>query len=177
MLSTYAVETESLVLFYPGVFSQWYPANFETGGVVYNCAEQYMMSQKALLFSDHAMYKKIMHTADPAEHKEFGRAVANFQFDVWVKNAKDIVTAGNYGKFSQNLDLQGVLLATYPKTLVEASPTDKIWGIGMSRFDPKAKYPSNWKGTNWLGLCLMRVRELLRDNTKIRMSESIKTLE
>lgn len=142
-----------------GCFSNWYLADFISNGIKYNCSEQYMMHHKALLFKDNATAKKILDTTDPKEQKKLGREVKNFDKQIWDKKAKDIVFAGCYSKFYQNEKLLAILLSTGNKVLVEASPYDKIWGIGLAYDDPRALNKDYWLGTNWLGETLMSVRK------------------
>lgn len=149
-------ETEPL-----GEFSQWFPCSFTVDGVTYNCAEQFMMAGKAKLFNDPATLAKIMKETDPHQQKKMGREVKNYLDPVWSQNAKDIVYNGNYAKFSQNPNLKELLLNTQG-TLVEASPYDRIWGIGLAANDKRAKIREAWRGTNWLGEVLTRLRENLR---------------
>ncbi len=94
----------------------------------------------------------------PKEQKSLGRLVANFDWDVWKDKAQDIVYDGNWAKFNQSKDLQKLLLDTEGTTLVEASPKDTVWGIGLAANDPLALDRSTWKGTNWLGQVLTAVR-------------------
>ena len=141
--------------------SQWFPASFEVDGVVYNCAEQYMMSQKARLFKDSETCEKIMLSSSPKEIKALGRMVKNFDAEVWATLSSGIVVKGNLHKFSQNKELLQFLLDTGSRILVEASPCDTIWGIGMSERDKGVQDPHNWKGTNFLGFALMEVRDKL----------------
>ena len=154
---------EKFTFFWGGPFSQWHPCSIEIDGVIYNCAEQYMMAQKALLFEDNIAHKKIMFTSDPKNQKKYGRQVKNFDENIWNKFTKDIVYKANYAKFTQNEYLKKILLATVGTTLVEASlydsPYDQIWGIGLASDDPKAKDRNTWRGTNWLGEIITRVRE------------------
>ncbi len=144
--------------FWSGPFSQWYPSVFHCDGVKFYTAEQYMMVHKAILFKDLKMINKILKTKNPREQKALGRKVANFDANKWNNKAKEIVERGNYCKFSQNKDLKKILLDTYPKILVEASPYDKIWGIGLNEDDALRTKPENWPGTNWLGIVLTKVR-------------------
>ncbi|WP_431217369.1 NADAR family protein [Puia sp. P3] len=81
---------------------------------------------------------------------------------MWDKHKFDLVVAGNYHKFSQNEQIREFLLASGDKVLVEASPRDRIWGIGMGGDNPAAGIPSKWKGENLLGFALMEVREKLK---------------
>lgn len=157
--------------------SQWYPCGFverdEKMGVEtrYKCAEQYMMAKKALLFGDRQTHAKIMAAKTPRAQKALGRKVKNFDADVWEAKSMDIVTQGNMLKFSQNPTLLQELMDTDDDELVEASPYDKIWGIGLAADDRRAKNKAQWKGENRLGQCLMRVREALRQSVMQVLSE------
>lgn len=139
-------------------FSQWHLASFSLEGYTYNCCEQYMMHQKALLFGDQVTGKKVMNTLDPMKQKQLGREVKAFDKNVWEANAKRIVYEGNYAKFKQNSHLMLQLMKTKNTTLVEASPYDAIWGVGLSIKDPRIQDSSNWLGTNWLGEVLTKLR-------------------
>lgn len=149
------------VLFYGGPFSQWAESPFILHDETYNCAEQYMMAQKAHLFDDLDAWEAIMATPNPAEQKAIGRQVRGFNVVVWEAVARDIVLAGSLAKFTQNHGLREQLLATRGKLLVEASPTDRIWGIGLSEDDPRAHDPGRWRGRNWLGQVLTDLRVML----------------
>jgi len=142
-------------------FSQWFPSEFIIDNILYHSAEHYMMAQKAKLFNDHTTFKKILNSETPKEAKELGRKVKNFHANIWEKYALDIVEEGNLAKFSQNDNFKKVLLDTDKKILVEASPVDKVWGIGIVSDDINAKTPSNWKGQNYLGFILMKVRDII----------------
>lgn len=152
---------DNFVFFYGGPFSQWYPSKFIIDGIEYNCAEQYMMAMKALLFGDRDIHSKIMASKNPKEQKAFGREVKNFNADKWNTICKTVVYEGSYAKFHKD-PLKKVLLATGNREIVEASPYDKIWGIGLGENDPLRFDKAKWSGTNWLGEALMRVREDLR---------------
>ena len=141
--------------------SQWYPCVFDVDGITYNCAEQYMMSEKARLFEDNATLAKILASSDPKIIKAIGREVKNFNVKKWASESKDIVIKGNMHKFAQNIELKGFLLHTDNKILVEASPYDTIWGIGMKESEKGVMNPHNWKGFNKLGFALMEVRDRL----------------
>jgi len=145
-------------------FSQWYRCSFTASELTFNCAEQYMMHGKALLFGDAAVAKEILAADHPKQHKALGRKVKSFDDVVWKANREKIVMAGSRAKFTQNPDLLALLLATKGTTLVEASPYDRIWGIGLSATDPKAQDPKTWRGQNLLGKILTQLRdELLSD--------------
>ena len=144
-------------------FSQWYVAPFEVEGKRYVCAEQYMMEQKALLFGNIDIAQKIMETEDSSIHKALGREITGFVEEKWNQYKYKFVLNANLAKFSQNRDLKEFILSTGCKILVEASPYDKIWGIGMSVNDENVTNPSLWQGQNLLGIALMEVREILRN--------------
>lgn len=150
---------EKFTFFWGGEFSQWYPSRFMVDGVIYNCAEQYMMAKKADLFGDHQMWEAIMNSTSPREQKALGRGVANFNPELWNANCKAFVKQANIAKFTQNQNLLDVLLKTVGTTLVEASPEDKIWGIGLKENDPRALDRATWQGTNWLGEIITEVRD------------------
>lgn len=154
-------EMNKMHLFWGGPFSQWYPSTFEISGVTYNCTEQYMMAKKAELFGDEDAYLRIMASADPREQKSIGRSVENFDPDQWNAISRDVVFRGNMAKFTQNPELGGYMLSTETQEIVEASPEDVIWGIGLAEDDPDAYDKTKWKGTNWLGEVLMEVRRVL----------------
>jgi hypothetical protein len=141
--------------------SQWWPAVFEVDGVVYQTAEHYMMAEKARLFGDEAAREQIIAALHPGEVKKLGREVRGFDNEVWVQHRFDIVVRGNLAKFRQNEELKTFLLSSRSRILVEASPVDKIWGIGLAAEGVRAQNPEEWQGLNLLGFGLMVVRERL----------------
>ncbi len=143
------------------VFSQWWVAPFEMEGRRYATAEHWMMAEKARLFGDDVALEKILAAGSPAQAKKLGRTVKGFNEQVWKEKRFQIVVAGNLVKFSQHEALKNFLISTGSKVLVEASPVDRIWGIGMAADDPKAENPEVWRGLNLLGFALMVVRERL----------------
>jgi ribA/ribD-fused uncharacterized protein len=144
-------------------FSQWWMSDFRVDLNTYCCMEQYMMEEKARLFGDKDIEKEIMECKDQKTIKELGRKVRNFDEEIWNNVKYSIVLNGNYNKFIQNDDLREFLISTGDKILVEASPYDKIWGIGISADNEKITNPLSWKGQNLLGFALMEVRdELIR---------------
>lgn len=157
---------ERFTFFWDGPFSQWYPADFEVEGVEYNCAEQYMMAEKARLFGDRDTLAWILEAEDPRTQKRLGRVVDGFDARIWEQEDDDglprcarIVARGNRAKFSQHPALLELLLDTRGTTLVEASPEDCYWGIGLAEDDPRARDRSMWRGENWLGEVLTELRE------------------
>lgn len=140
-------------------FSQWYDLPFTSGNYIYPTAEHWMMAQKALQSIDFESFYKILGAKTPKEAKELGRSVKNFNSGVWDSVKLDIVKHGNILKFEQNPKLLEYLLSTRGKILVEASPYDKIWGIGLQAKDSWALNPNKWQGENLLGFVLMDIRD------------------
>ena len=183
--------TDEYVFFWKGPFSQWPKVAFDfhsyvyrlmqseisrvvggvdvvewmdrSGGAVhrYNCPEQAMMAEKARMFGDVECLQAIMAASSPREQKELGRTVRNFVKDDWDRHAREIVYRINLAKFQQNDELREALLAQGKRQFVEARPVDLIWGIGMAENDEGVENPRNWRGTNWLGEALGRVRDTL----------------
>jgi ribA/ribD-fused uncharacterized protein len=153
--------TDEFVYFWNGWPSQWHRCRFAVDGVEYNCAEQFMMAEKAALFGDSEVLRQILASTNPREQKALGRVVRGFDPAVWDRHCREVVYRGNLAKFGQNAGLRKLLLETGSKRIVEASPTDAIWGIGLAADDPRALDPAQWRGTNWLGGALVRVRETL----------------
>lgn len=145
-----------------GFLSNFYFSSFIEDEQVFICNEQYMMYRKAKLFDDKINMKRILKCSTPLEAKRYGRKVKNFDDKIWFENRIQIVTDGLRLKFTQNLDLKKKLLDTNDKILVEASPYDKIWGIGLNVREAMVTEQKDWPGQNLLGKCLMQVREELR---------------
>lgn len=143
-------------------FSQWFAAPFEAQGQRFPTAEHFMMFRKAELFGDQDAQMAILRSADPSEAKALGRAVKGFTEHIWVEHRWNIVVDANLLKFSQNPKLLHFLLSTGETVLVEASPVDSIWGIGLAADRAEATDPSQWNGLNLLGFALMEVRSRLR---------------
>ena len=145
----------------PNCLSQWYVASFDIEGTQYPSAEHFMMASKARLFGDHKTLAKILASAEPKDAKALGRMVVGFEAALWEAHGFDFVVQANLAKFSQNLELKDFLISTSPKVLVEASPVDPVWGIGLASDDPQALDAAQWPGRNLLGFALMEVREQL----------------
>ncbi len=156
--------TQSFTFFWKdrSPFSNWYPSKFTHNNVTFSRSEQYMMYRKAMLFGDMPVAAAILLTDNPKEQKDLGRMVSNYVDSVWVDNRVDIMVEGLFQKFTQNPDLAEKLLNTGNTTIVEASPVDKIWGIGLGESHPDATNPLKWRGQNLLGITLMRVRDAIR---------------
>lgn len=157
------IECDRFVFFWkpPAPFGQWTRSHFVLDDVEYTHAEQYMMAEKARLFGDGSMLARILASDDPKEQKRLGQSVRGFDEETWVRERLGIVVRGNLAKFSQSKKLWRALLKTGERTLVEASPYDRIWGIGLRADHPHARRPEKWRGKNLLGVALMEVREQL----------------
>jgi ribA/ribD-fused uncharacterized protein len=121
-----------------------------------------MMAEKARLFGDVEIERQIMKSDDPRRHQKLGKQVTEFDENQWASTRYSIVFRGNMAKFTQNEELKSQLLATGDRTMVEASPLDKIWGIGFAANNPKAYDPNNWRGLNLLGKVLADVRSQIK---------------
>ncbi|MER5558240.1 NADAR family protein [Streptomyces sp. NPDC048491] len=146
----------------PSCFSQWWPSPFTVEGVRYATAEHWMMASKARLFGDPDAERAAIDAANPALAKKAGRLVRGFDDEVWRRERYGIVLAGSLHKFGQDEALRGYLLGTGKRVLVEASPLDRIWGIGLAADAPEAADPRRWRGLNLLGFALTEARERLR---------------
>ena len=145
-------------------FSQWYDCYFEVDGVQYHTAEQYMMASKARLFGDDEVLNEIMEAYSPQDYKKLGRKIHGFEQAPLNAGKYDIVVEGNKAKFGQNPQLMEFLLSTGDAILAEASPYDKIWGIGLDRETALKGSVGQWQGENLLGCALMDVRDWLRES-------------
>lgn len=146
----------------PSCFSQWWPSRFVVDGVEYATAEHWMMASKARLFGDPEAERAALTAANPALAKKAGRLVRGFDEAVWGRERYGIVLAGSLHKFGQDEALRAYLLGTGNRVLVEASPLDRIWGIGLAADAPEADDPARWRGLNLLGFALTEARERLR---------------
>jgi len=164
---------EKFTFFYGGPFSNFHPVYFtDVGGISYSCTEQYYMAKKAKFFKDNYHYEMIMNENNPKQQKKYGRKVNNFSRTLWYgafaddNPAKKIMYKGNFLKYTQNEKLRKMLLDTEGTELVEASPRDDLWGIGLEADNFQASRKRFWRGKNWLGEILTQIREdiIRRDN-------------
>lgn len=141
-------------------FSNWYPVEYTHNGITFNCSEQGVMYEKAILFNDHDIANKILQCSNTEQKKmkALGRKVKNFKNNVWNQNKQNIYKVHITEKFKQNHDIKSIMMATQNKIFVEASPYDSIWGIGMSESNAKKLDPSEWKGSNLLGKILTEIK-------------------
>ena len=144
-----------------GCLSQWWPSAFTVDGVRFSTAEHYMMWRKALLFGDEEAAQRIVVASHPRQAKMLGRRVRGFDEQIWADQRRAIVTQAAVAKFGQRAELRDFLVGTGRRILVEASPTDRIWGIGLAATDERAADPARWRGLNLLGFALMAARDQL----------------
>jgi ribA/ribD-fused uncharacterized protein len=157
------VATQTMTCFFEASnpLSNWHPAPFMYRGIEFGNTEQFMMYCKAKLFNDHETAEKILRAKTPKEHKALGRQVRNFDESLWNEKCEGYVRIGCLEKFRQNPSLAKVLLDTGSSELVEASPYDKIWGVGLAANDPRIHDKAQWRGQNRLGKVLTQVRGAL----------------
>ena len=144
--------------------SQWWPSPFVVDGVTYATAEHWMMAEKARLFGDAEAEKRALAAGHPSQAKKAGRLVRGFDEAVWERERFRIVVEGSVHKFSSDPELGAFLLGTGERVLVEASPVDRVWGIGLAADDEAATDPQRWRGPNLLGFALMEARARLRQS-------------
>ncbi len=144
-----------------GCLSQWWPSPFVVGDVRFATAEHYMMWRKAMLFGDEEVASQVLAARHPKQAKDLGRRVRHFDEAAWVAHRREIVVAGNVAKFGQHPDIGRYLTGTGARVLVEASPLDRVWGIGLAADDPAIEKPRGWRGLNLLGFALADVRAQL----------------
>lgn len=144
-------------------FSQWFESPFTVENKTYNTSEHWMMAQKALLFDDKPTFEKILVADKPGEAKELGRQVIGFDEQIWIEKRFEIVKVGNIHKFNQNPVFADYLIKTGDRILVEASPVDMVWGIGLSQDSNDIDNIYAWRGLNLLGFVLMEVRDFLKE--------------
>lgn len=168
--------TEKFVFFWGGWPSQWAKASFEIDGIAYNCCEQFMMAEKARVFGDLEIETEILAKPNPRDQKALGRKVQGFDKDIWNSVCRGIVYNGNLARFEQDAELQELLLDTGDRIIVEASPRDRVWGIGMGASNPDAENPEKWRGRNWLGIAIQQVRDELNRRVGEVLSEQDREL-
>lgn len=142
--------------------SQWFESPFDVGDVTYKTSEHWMMAHKAYLFGDQNIFDKIVGCQSPLEAKELGRKIKGYDERIWSRRRFEIVKSGNIHKFNQHPRLADFLLKTENKILVEASPADTIWGIGLPESSEYADNVYAWRGLNLLGFALMETRDFLK---------------
>lgn len=153
------------VVFWGGIFSNWYPCIFEYDGFKWSSSEQCFMALKAKYFGDEEIYEAILACGDnPKEAKKLGRKVKNFDSAKWDEVKEQMMYDACYAKFSQNEDLKKFMLDPMfdGKHFVEGSPYDNVWGSGIHWADDFAHDEKAWTGLNLLGKTLDKVKENLK---------------
>jgi ribA/ribD-fused uncharacterized protein len=159
--------TDKYVFFGGSELSNWYECRvpfIKYKGITFFNSEQAFMWEKAVYFGDMEIAKKIVETSNPKENKKLGRQVKGFDVEKWSQVNFQFMVDVNYAKYSQSPRLKALLLSTEDKIIVEASPYDTIWGIGLHWEDDDVLDESKWKGQNLLGKALMMVRNEIRKN-------------
>src|SRR5699024_5169580 len=142
--------TEEHVFFWTGrdIYSNFHYSPFKHEGKLFNWSEQAVMYRKAKLFGANDIANRILLETDPVNCKRIGRRIKiDFKEDVWEKERERIYKEVLLDKFSIPY-LKQQLLETKDKIIVEASPYDTIWGIGMGENDKGVDNPRNWRGQN-----------------------------
>lgn len=155
--------TDTHIYFWDTFLSNFYACEFTVDGQKYFNSEQFFMAEKARTFKDEKTLKEILEEKAPLKCKKLGRKIKGFDNELWDSLRVAAMEKACYAKFSQNCELRNKLLFTENKTLVEASPYDKIWGIGLHWKDDRVLDREEWKGRNLLGKALMKVRAQLRE--------------
>jgi ribA/ribD-fused uncharacterized protein len=124
----------------------------------FNCSEQLFMMEKALFFNDYEAAFFMAACENGGSVKAIGRKVLNFDEKAWYDVSYEKMLMACKAKFAQNAVLAEQLKATGERIIVEASPTDLIWGVGLHEDDPLILNERNWRGENRLGRVLMEVR-------------------
>lgn len=160
--------TDTHVYFWRGIYSNWYLCQFidPISGRTFSSTEQAFMYYKAKTFGDDARAELVMQALTPKEAKDIGREVAGYDEKTWSNIRMSVMIHVNYLKFDQNHDIFTELMATEDKILVEASPYDLIWGVGLGEEDSLILDQNNWRGANLLGKALMQVRKSLKTFVK-----------
>lgn len=166
------IETKDCIIFDKGILCNDYCTEFCSNLTIngklnnFNSTTQYIAAAKATLFHDDETLEKILDEEDIQKQKQLDQQIKNYKADIWTQKCRQIVYNGTYDKFYQNDKIFSLLVSTENKTIVASMPTDRIWGVGMSCFDIKIKFKHNWKGKNWLGQVLMKIREDLRNSVE-----------
>lgn len=135
--------------FWNGIFSNWHKSIFEVDGITFTSGEQFMMYKKAMLFNDIETADKIMNEEYPRKQKALGRQVKNFNAKIWSDVCYNIIKDGLREKFNQNPEMKKYLISCKDTIIVEASPEDRIWGIGYGEREALENI-DDW-GQNLLG--------------------------
>ena len=158
------LETDTHFYFWTNWLSNWKICKIvdPITNLEFTSTEQIYMWYKAHFFNDADTRKQLEAKLTPKQAKDLGRVVKNYQDDLWECVRFDYMVYSNYLKYTQNPDLKEKLLATGEKVLVEASPYDKVWGVGLLASNPLILDDKNWTGRNLLGKSIMKVRNMIK---------------
>ena len=160
--------TDEYVFFYKDWLSNYQRTKFdvEWNGVKYTftSTEQGFMYIKAITFGDNVTAQKILNTDDPNRCRKLGRQVKGYNDAEWAKIRYDVFYTLNWAKYTQDKKLQEKLLDPQfdGKKFIEASPIDKIWGIGYGEDNPNIEFTDMYWGKNYLGRILTNIRKRLK---------------
>ena len=157
------MSNKKYTFFWGGSYSNWHMSDFTIDDLTFCCNEQYMMYMKAITFNDKEIARRILSVRDPKTHKALGRQIKGFDSAKWDAVKEDIVYTGLKAKYTQNKTLLKKLLEDTSDLFVEASPFDKIWGIGLSELDAKKTPEDKWPGQNLLGKLLTKLKLELKN--------------
>lgn len=155
-------ETDTHIYFWRGALSNWHSCEFQHEGHTFQNSEQAFMWEKAMYFEDYDIADKILKTPNPRENKKLGRQVKNFNTEIWMTLSFGIMAYVNKSKWTSSKKMKKLLLSTGDKILVEASPYDKIWGVGLESTNDLILNEGNWEGMNLLGKALMETRKVIK---------------
>ena len=144
-----------------GSFSNFYASRFVENNIEFNCSEQYFMYYKCLTFDKENKYllEAILNEKSPGKIKNFGRQVKNYNDKIWNEKRYSVMINALRLKFTQNKEIKDLLISTKEKLLFEASPFDKIWGIGFEGKTAANMIDKTKFGKNLLGQALMEIRD------------------
>lgn len=148
--------TDTHIYFWGSHFSNFFPIEFNYKGYTFPTTEHAFMWEKARFFNDSEIAELILKAEHPNGAKALGRKIKNYDNNQWNEVRFDVMYKVNRSKWQT---LKDILIKTGNKIIVEASPMDKIWGVGLSENDPLILDEKNWKGQNLLGKVLMKIRD------------------
>lgn len=158
--NTYYTDTHVYFWRNKAPFSNFYRRPFTYKGYDLQFSEQGFMLEKANLF-DLSKVEAIARAIQPDKAKALGRAVQNYDDAVWSSVRYDKMVEVLRAKFKEPL-MRNILLRTGDRVIVEASPYDRVWGVGLGMEDARILDEKNWRGQNLLGKALMDIRAELK---------------
>lgn len=163
-------ETKTHVYFWNSSLSNFHKMSIEIEGdkgEKFPTSEHLFMYYKALHFNDLDAAERITRVKPPAFAKDIGRAVRNYNDEEWDNVRYQYMVDTLRRKYANPSKERDFLVGTHPKILVEGSPYDKVWGVGIHYKDRRIVDVRNWEGDNLLGKALMEVRKEVLDNLTV----------